>query len=122
MTFANPLPWWLFVSVVVAAGGLAWIAYARTPLAPVRRAVLSGLRFVSLLALVVLIMRPVASTRPDDSPVMPNADVRSMVRAMPRSRRISSMNAQVSSQKLVQGRSYSSRKPSAYVLKWGALR
>ena len=66
MTFANPLPWWLFVPVVVAAGGLAWIAYARTPLAAVRRAVLSGLRFVSLLALVVLIMRPVASTRPDD--------------------------------------------------------
>jgi uncharacterized membrane protein len=60
VSFANPLPWWALVLVVLAAASLSWLAY-RTARIPVRRrAILSTLRFVTLLVLVVLLMRPVA--------------------------------------------------------------
>ena len=60
MSFANPLPWWALLAVVAAAGLLSWLAY-RTARIPVRRrAVLATLRFVTLLVLVLLLMRPVA--------------------------------------------------------------
>ncbi len=60
MSFANPLPWWALALVVGAAALVAWLAYSRQPLSPSRRRVLVTLRFVTLLALVVFLMRPVA--------------------------------------------------------------
>jgi uncharacterized membrane protein len=60
VSFANPLPWWALLIVVLAAASLSWLAY-RTARIPVRRrAILSTLRFVTLLGLVLLLMRPVA--------------------------------------------------------------
>ena len=29
MTFANPLPWWALVLVILGAGAAAWLAYWR---------------------------------------------------------------------------------------------
>ena len=60
MSFANPLPWWALLLVVLAAAALSWLAYRTARLPIRRRAVLSTLRFVTLLALVLLLMRPVA--------------------------------------------------------------
>jgi uncharacterized membrane protein len=60
VNFANPLPWWALVIVVLAAASLAWLGYRTARLTVRRRAVLSTLRFVTLLALVLLLMRPVA--------------------------------------------------------------
>jgi uncharacterized membrane protein len=65
MTFANPLPWWAVIAMTVAAGGVAWLAYRRTPLNGRVRATLSTLRFMTLMLLVVLLMRPVAPRSPD---------------------------------------------------------
>ena len=61
MSFANPLPWWALGLVVAAAALVAWLAYSRRTLPPSRRAVLVALRFITLLALVVFLLRPVAS-------------------------------------------------------------
>lgn len=58
MTFANPLPLWAVVAVVMAAAAVAWLAYRRVPIAPSRRAALSALRFVTLLWIAVCLMRP----------------------------------------------------------------
>ena len=60
MSFANPLPWWALALAVGAAGLVAWLAYSRQPLSLSRRRVLVTLRFVTLLALIVFLMRPVA--------------------------------------------------------------
>ena len=60
MSFANPLPWWALALAVGAAGLVAWLAYSRQPLSSSRRRVLVTLRFVTLLALIVFLMRPVA--------------------------------------------------------------
>ncbi len=60
MSFANPLPWWALGLIVAAAGLIAWLAYNRRTLSPLRRRVLVTLRFVTLLALVVFLLRPVA--------------------------------------------------------------
>ena len=60
MSFANPLPWWALLIVVLAAALLSWLAYRTARLTVRRRAFLSTLRFVTLLALVLLLMRPVA--------------------------------------------------------------
>ena len=65
MTFANPLPWWAFVGLAAAAGATAWFAYGSAPFSVARRSVLIGLRFTTLVFLVVLLMRPVAASRPD---------------------------------------------------------
>jgi uncharacterized membrane protein len=69
MTFANPLPWWAIALVVAVAASLAWRAYTRTsiPLAPGRRRLLVGLRLLTLLTLVVVLLRPVA-VEPDPAP------------------------------------------------------
>ncbi len=65
MTFANPMPWWAVLGLLAAAGGVAWMAYRQAPVAAGRRALLSTVRFFTLLLLIVLLMRPVAFAGPD---------------------------------------------------------
>jgi len=60
VSFANPLPWWALALIVAAAGLVAWLAYNRRTLSASRRRVLVTLRFATLLALVVFLLRPVA--------------------------------------------------------------
>ena len=67
MAFANPLPWWLIAALVVAAAALAWLAYRRFAASFRRRGALSALRFVTLLFLLLLLMRPVARTSAGDT-------------------------------------------------------
>jgi len=66
VSFANPIPWWALAVVVVAAAAVAWLAYSRWRLPPRRRFVLSTLRFLTLLALVLFLLRPV-SNHPDEA-------------------------------------------------------
>ena len=67
MLFANPLPWWAGILVIAGAAALAWHAYRAFLAPPVRRYVLSGLRFVTLLLLVMFLMRPVSHSSMADS-------------------------------------------------------
>lgn len=67
MAFANPLPWWAGILVIAGAAALAWHAYRGFSAPPVRRYVLSALRFVTLLLLVVFLMRPVWHSSAADS-------------------------------------------------------
>lgn len=67
MSFANPLPWWAFLLVLSAAAIVAWFAYSFRNLPPARRGALVGLRFLTLLVLVVCIMRPVARSADVDA-------------------------------------------------------
>ncbi len=60
MSFAHPLPWWALALIVGAAALVAWLAYNRRTLSPPRRRILVTLRFVTLIALVVFLLRPVA--------------------------------------------------------------
>ena len=60
MAFANPLPWWALVFAIVALAALAWYAYRGFAAYPGRRYVLSALRFATLLAILIVLMRPVA--------------------------------------------------------------
>lgn len=60
MTFANPLPWWALIPIVVGAVTVAWFAYSRRQLSPGRRSTLVALRFITLLALILFLLRPVA--------------------------------------------------------------
>ncbi len=60
MTFANPLPWWLLVPLVAGAAVLGWLAYRHLTGSIAQRYALISLRFVTLLLLIVLLMRPVA--------------------------------------------------------------
>lgn len=66
MTFANPLPWWAVAGLLAAAAGVTWLAYWRAPLAAPRRATLSAIRFITLLTLLGMLMRPVAWAGPDN--------------------------------------------------------
>ncbi len=66
MTFANPLPWWVLLPLVAGAAALAWLAYRHFSASGARRAALMALRFVTLLLLVVLLMRPVARIDADN--------------------------------------------------------
>ena len=59
VSFAYPLPWWALALVLVGAAALARYAYRGVSSSPSRRLVLTGLRFVTLMALVVVLMRPV---------------------------------------------------------------
>jgi uncharacterized membrane protein len=65
LSFANSIPWWALTAIVGLAGGVAWLAYSRWPLSPARRAVLTILRFVTLLALIIFLLRPVSSASDD---------------------------------------------------------
>jgi uncharacterized membrane protein len=67
VTFANPLPWWAAPLVVAAAAALAWHAYRRFSAWPRRRHLLSALRFITLLVLVIVLMRPIARSNEPDS-------------------------------------------------------
>jgi uncharacterized membrane protein len=67
MTFANPLPWWAVAAVVVLAAVLAWHAYRQSPLSRSRRLTLTGIRFLTLIVIVLLLMRPVARTTEADA-------------------------------------------------------
>ena len=58
MTFVNPLPPIVMAAVAAAAAAIAWLAYRRTPIAPVRRYALSALRFAALAWIVLCLMRP----------------------------------------------------------------
>jgi len=66
VSFANPLPWWAVLAVTVVAGLVAWRAYSDTHLPRRRRSILTACRFVTLMLLVVLLMRPITSRGPDD--------------------------------------------------------
>lgn len=59
--FAVALPWWGYALAFAAALLCAWLAYLRpaVPLPPSRRAVLTGLRAVTLLLIVIVLLRPV---------------------------------------------------------------
>jgi len=59
VTFANPIPWWAFATIVVALAIVSWLGYRRAPIGARRRAALFALRFVTLLLLVLFLMRPV---------------------------------------------------------------
>jgi uncharacterized membrane protein len=61
VSFANPLPWWALVAVVAASAATAWFGYRRVPLTIGKRAALASIRFVTLLLLVALLMRPIGS-------------------------------------------------------------
>jgi uncharacterized membrane protein len=67
MTFANPIPVWAIAVVVVVAAGLAIYAYRHSPLSAPRRACLSAVRFLTFLSIVVVLMRPVATTTEADA-------------------------------------------------------
>jgi uncharacterized membrane protein len=66
MTFAVVLPWWGYLLVFGSALVLAWLAYARVPIAltPAMRGLLTGLRAVTLLLLIVILLRPVVLVPP----------------------------------------------------------
>jgi len=70
MSFANPLPWWILLVILAAAAGVAWLAYSRWTLSPFRRNILVGLRFITLVALVVFLLRPVSRSPADGSHVI----------------------------------------------------
>ena len=59
VSFAHPLPWWAFALILATAAGLAWHTYRHFSARPSRRLVLTGLRFLALLSLVLVLMRPV---------------------------------------------------------------
>ena len=67
MTFANPLPWWALLTAVAGAALIAWHAYRRFAASPARRYSLSAIRFVTLLLLIVVLMRPVARSSDADA-------------------------------------------------------
>jgi uncharacterized membrane protein len=65
VTFANPLPWWALAGILAALAALAWLAYRHAAMPPSRRALLTAIRFCTLLVLVLLLMRPVAQSGDD---------------------------------------------------------
>ena len=67
MTFANPLPWWALCLVVAGAAAVAWQAYRAFPAAGRVRYLLTALRFLTLLLIVFILMRPVARSTAADA-------------------------------------------------------
>lgn len=66
MRFAVVLPWWGYALAFGSALVLAWLAYTRVPtrLAPGMRALLTGLRAVTLILLIAILLRPVVLVPP----------------------------------------------------------
>ena len=80
MRFAVALPWWAYTAAFAIAVACAWFAYARVAvrLTPRQRALLTGLRALTLVLIVVFLLRPVAfvqATGARDSVVAILADV-----------------------------------------------
>jgi uncharacterized membrane protein len=67
VTFAHPLPAWALLLLVPGMVMVGWLAYRRAPVTPIRRAVLIGLRSVTLLLLVLFLMRPVRTVHGADA-------------------------------------------------------
>jgi len=67
VAFANPIPWWLLVPLIAAAAALSWLTYRGFAAFPRRRSALIVLRFVTLLVLLLLLMRPVARIQAGDT-------------------------------------------------------
>ncbi len=66
MHFAHPIPWWTALVVAAAVLAAAFVEYRR-PLAPLthlQRAVLASLRALTLAALVIIVLRPIALLPP----------------------------------------------------------
>ena len=63
MQIGIPIPWWGVGAAVLAAAILAWWAYARPPVSLTRRqrGILTALRLCVLLAVLVVLLRPVAT-------------------------------------------------------------
>ena len=59
LAFTNPLPWWGVTLVFGALAVVAWLAYLRSAVPRPRRDALIALRFVTLAALVIFLIRPV---------------------------------------------------------------
>jgi uncharacterized membrane protein len=66
MHFASLPPWWLTIVAAIALAAAVFLAYRRplAPLSPLRRGVLAALRAGSLIALLLLLFRPVVSLPP----------------------------------------------------------
>jgi uncharacterized membrane protein len=62
VTFANPLPWWVLALVVSGAAAISWQTYRHMAAPLGRRGALAALRFLTLLAIVLFLMRPVSHT------------------------------------------------------------
>src|SRR5688500_5630827 len=80
MRFAVLLPWWGYVLAFAAVFLLAWLTYARLTLSLTvrQRALLTGLRAVTLLLIVAVLLRPVIfvqATEASDSVVAILVDV-----------------------------------------------
>ncbi len=73
MIFAQPLPWWMVIGLLLGAAALARLAYVRTavPLTGRQRVLLSGLRFSTLVLLLACWLRPMA--------LLPSAGLRDAV-------------------------------------------
>ena len=66
MHFAHPLPWWLAIVLAAGIAAAAFVEYRRplSPLTPVQRGVLAGLRGLLLVALVLFLFRPIVLLPP----------------------------------------------------------
>lgn len=66
MRFAVLLPWWGYALMFGGALALAWLAYARVPVALTRstRLFLTGLRALTLMLLIAILLRPVVLAPP----------------------------------------------------------
>jgi uncharacterized membrane protein len=66
VTFAVTLPWWGYVLALGGAVFLGWLAYARVPVPLTRstRLTLTTLRALTLVALIVILLRPVVMVPP----------------------------------------------------------
>jgi len=64
--FAHALPWWLAIVLAAAVGGAAFLEYRRplSPLTPVQRGMLVGLRTLALALLVLFLFRPIVMLPP----------------------------------------------------------
>ena len=76
MHFAYAPPWWSIVVIALAVAAGVFLEYRRplAPLSTVQRAILVALRACTVLAIVLLILRPVVRLPPVSSPSTPPSD------------------------------------------------